>query len=293
MLDGQPADGPVRTHSRALLPATGREIAPDSSDSSKAVGHSLRSRLALPRGDRQPTRHGVRRRGLSPLGAVPALLAAARARLARSRSSRTACVWSLLVVLRDPRGHPRLGLVADRSRATGRRSGGWRSPPCSSPRNWLLYIYGRQQRPGRRDVARLLHQPARDRADRRRCCSASGSTGSSGWRSGWARRPCSCSPSTTAGRRGSRSVLAFSFAIYGLIKKQVGPRVGAVASLSVESAVMFVPALAVPGRPRGARRRRLRPPRSRDTRPCWPARGSRPPYPCSSSRRPPAACRSP
>jgi chloramphenicol-sensitive protein RarD len=37
--------------------------------------------------------------------------------------------------------------------------------------------------------------------------------------------------------------LAFSFAIYGLIKKQVGPRLGAVASLSVESAVMFVPAL--------------------------------------------------
>jgi chloramphenicol-sensitive protein RarD len=38
--------------------------------------------------------------------------------------------------------------------------------------------------------------------------------------------------------------LAFSFAIYGLIKKQVGPRIGAVASLSVESAVMFLPALA-------------------------------------------------
>jgi chloramphenicol-sensitive protein RarD len=37
--------------------------------------------------------------------------------------------------------------------------------------------------------------------------------------------------------------LAFSFATYGLIKKQVGPRVGAVASLSVESAVMFVPAV--------------------------------------------------
>jgi chloramphenicol-sensitive protein RarD len=37
--------------------------------------------------------------------------------------------------------------------------------------------------------------------------------------------------------------LAFSFAIYGLIKNQVGPRVGAVASLTVESAVMFVPAL--------------------------------------------------
>ncbi len=37
--------------------------------------------------------------------------------------------------------------------------------------------------------------------------------------------------------------LAFSFAIYGLIKNQVGPRVGAVASLSVESAVMFLPAL--------------------------------------------------
>ena len=37
--------------------------------------------------------------------------------------------------------------------------------------------------------------------------------------------------------------LAFSFAIYGLIKNQVGPRVGAVASLSVETAVMFVPAM--------------------------------------------------
>jgi chloramphenicol-sensitive protein RarD len=37
--------------------------------------------------------------------------------------------------------------------------------------------------------------------------------------------------------------LAFSFATYGLIKKQVGPRVGAVASLTVESAVMFLPAL--------------------------------------------------
>ncbi|MGZ4596317.1 MAG: EamA family transporter RarD [Actinomycetes bacterium] len=38
--------------------------------------------------------------------------------------------------------------------------------------------------------------------------------------------------------------LAFSFATYGLLKKQIGPRVGAVASLTVESAVMFVPALA-------------------------------------------------
>jgi chloramphenicol-sensitive protein RarD len=38
--------------------------------------------------------------------------------------------------------------------------------------------------------------------------------------------------------------LAFSFATYGLLKNQIGPRVGAVASLTVESAVMFVPALA-------------------------------------------------
>lgn len=37
--------------------------------------------------------------------------------------------------------------------------------------------------------------------------------------------------------------LAFSFAIYGLLKKQIGPRVGAVASLTVESVVMFLPAL--------------------------------------------------
>jgi chloramphenicol-sensitive protein RarD len=37
--------------------------------------------------------------------------------------------------------------------------------------------------------------------------------------------------------------LAFSFALYGLIKNQVGPRIGAVASLTVESAVMFLPAL--------------------------------------------------
>ena len=39
-------------------------------------------------------------------------------------------------------------------------------------------------------------------------------------------------------------VLAFSFATYGLLKKQVGPRVGAVQSLTVETTVLFVPALA-------------------------------------------------
>jgi chloramphenicol-sensitive protein RarD len=37
--------------------------------------------------------------------------------------------------------------------------------------------------------------------------------------------------------------LAFSFATYGLLKKQVGVTVGAVQSLSVETAVLFVPAL--------------------------------------------------
>ena len=37
--------------------------------------------------------------------------------------------------------------------------------------------------------------------------------------------------------------LAFSFGTYGLLKKQVGARVGAVQSLSVETAVLFVPAL--------------------------------------------------
>ena len=37
--------------------------------------------------------------------------------------------------------------------------------------------------------------------------------------------------------------LAFSFAAYGLLKKQVGPRVGAVASLTVETAVLFLPAV--------------------------------------------------
>jgi len=39
--------------------------------------------------------------------------------------------------------------------------------------------------------------------------------------------------------------LAFSFAAYGLLKKQVGVRVGAVASLTVETAVMFLPAVLV------------------------------------------------
>jgi chloramphenicol-sensitive protein RarD len=37
--------------------------------------------------------------------------------------------------------------------------------------------------------------------------------------------------------------LAFSFATYGLLKKQVGVRVGAVQSLTVETAVLFLPAL--------------------------------------------------
>ncbi len=38
--------------------------------------------------------------------------------------------------------------------------------------------------------------------------------------------------------------LAFSFGTYGLLKKQVGARVGAVQSLTVETTVLFVPALA-------------------------------------------------
>jgi chloramphenicol-sensitive protein RarD len=37
--------------------------------------------------------------------------------------------------------------------------------------------------------------------------------------------------------------LAFSFATYGLLKKQVGSRVGAVQSLAVETAVLFLPAV--------------------------------------------------
>jgi chloramphenicol-sensitive protein RarD len=37
--------------------------------------------------------------------------------------------------------------------------------------------------------------------------------------------------------------LAFSFATYGLLKKQVGTTVGAVQSLTVETAVLFLPAL--------------------------------------------------
>jgi chloramphenicol-sensitive protein RarD len=37
--------------------------------------------------------------------------------------------------------------------------------------------------------------------------------------------------------------LAFSFATYGLLKKQVGATVGAVQSLTVETAVLFLPAL--------------------------------------------------
>ena len=47
--------------------------------------------------------------------------------------------------------------------------------------------------------------------------------------------------------------LAFSFGTYGLLKKQVGATVGAVQSLAVETAVLFVPALAylvAAGRPR-------------------------------------------
>jgi len=38
-------------------------------------------------------------------------------------------------------------------------------------------------------------------------------------------------------------ILAFSFGAYGLLKKQVGATVGAVQSLTVETAVLFVPAL--------------------------------------------------
>ena len=44
------------------------------------------------------------------------------------------------------------------------------------------------------------------------------------WRSRWRPWPCSCSPWATADRRSIALALAFSFAIYGLVKKVIGMR---------------------------------------------------------------------
>ena len=84
----------------------------------------------------------------------------------------------------------------------------------------------RQHRPRRGDVARLLHQPAGHRAAGRvhpRRAAAAAAVGRARRRRG---RRASCSPSTTAGRPGSRWSWPFTFGIYGLVKKQARRRRG-------------------------------------------------------------------
>ena len=66
--------------------------------------------------------------------------------------------------------------------------------------------------------------------------------------------------------------LAFSFGFYGLVKKQVG--VGGTQSLAVETAFLFVPALACVIWLQATRRGDVRPPKAPITRCCWPAAGS-------------------
>ena len=175
---------------------------------------------------------------LRDVGALPAVLAAAGAGRGGG----------------DP-GPPRV-LVAGRHAGARRR----RSPcrPACAParrpahpgdplrgrggdRGQLGHLHlGRQQRPRRRDLAGLLHQPAGDRADGR----------------GDPRRaaaPAAVDRARHRGRRGPRLTveygrppwvalaLAFSFGSYGLAKKKANA--GAVESLTVETMVLAPVAL--------------------------------------------------
>ena len=123
---------------------------------------------------------------------------------------------------------------------------------------------GRQQRPGRRDLARLLHQPAGDRADGRVHPAASGCGRCSGWR--WASPTAAVVVLTLDyGRLPYVAlVLAFSFGSYGLCKKTAN--VGATESLTYETAVIAPFALAYVGWLGVDRRLELRQPRRRPRR---------------------------
>ena len=165
-----------------------------------------RRRQAAPRLRGVPdSRRGLlaRRGGLHPLGHLPALLDAARAGRRR----------------RDPRAPHRVVAAHDgagpRPVAPGAPAQGAPARPAPAAAHLLrrrrhhvqlgrLHL-GRQQRPRRRDLAGLLHQPARHRADGRahpRRAAAPPPVGGDGHR---LRRGGRAGASTTAGRRGSRS----------------------------------------------------------------------------------------
>ena len=107
--------------------------------------------------------------------------------------------------------------------------------------NWGMFIYGGQQRPRRRDLAGVLHQPAGQRAAGRRASCTSGCAAASGWRSP---SPPSAVVVLTVdyGRPPWIALtLAFSFGLYGLSRSAPGRRHP---GLSVETALLVVPAAA-------------------------------------------------
>ena len=101
--------------------------------------------------------------------------------------------------------------------------------------NWGDLHLGRQQRPRGRDVARLLHQPAGDRADGRVHPRRAAAARCSGRRSGVAAPRSWCSTVDYGRPPWVALVLAFSFGSYGLAKKQAN--VGAVESLDLRDRV--------------------------------------------------------
>ena len=167
-----------------------------------------------------------------------------------------------------------------------RCSAGWRWRPCCIAVNWGVYIYGVNTGQVVEAALGYFINPLvtvllgvvvlRERLRRLQWVAVGVGRGR-GRRADRRLRP----PAVDRARRWpSRS------RTYGLVKKQVGASVGAVASLTTETAVLVPLAAAAPGLARGQRARHVRRAAARARRCCWPRPASRPPCRCCSS--PPA-----
>ena len=186
----------------------------------------------------------ARRRGVRAVGRCSRSTGRCSSRPAPSRSWRTGSLWSLLT----------MGVLvvaaAPYAAAAGARSRDRRTLDAAGARRrgdhgqlGDLHLR-RQQRPGRRDLARLLHQPAGHRADGRVHPRRAAAAAAVGARSGIAALAVVVLTVDYGRPPWVALVLAFSFGTYGLAKKTAD--VGAVESLTLETLLLAPFARGVP-----------------------------------------------